>query len=126
MPFKILGFDTDNGSEFLNWHLVTYFSKRKRPVQYTRSRAYHKNDNAYIEGKNWTHIRQYFGYHRFDNIRIVDLMNELFLNEWSDFFNFFIPSSKTIEKYRDGTKIIKKFNKPKAIVEKIKLILRLV
>lgn len=160
LPFKILGFDTDNGSEFLNWHLVTYFSKRKRPVQYTRARAYHKNDNAHIEGKNWTHIRQYFGYHRFDDIRIVNLMNELFLNEWSDFFNFFIPSSKTVEKYRDGAKIIKKFDEPKtpfqrviesefvpkkvktelirrrkqlnpfllqkAIVEKIKLILRLV
>ena len=62
IPFKLKGFDSDNGGEFINWHLYDYFIKRKRPVNYTRSRAYQKNDNAHIEGKNWTHIRQYFGY----------------------------------------------------------------
>jgi hypothetical protein len=64
LPFKIKGFDSDKGSEFLNWELLKYFKHRKFPVQYTRSRAYHKNDNAHIEGKNWTLIRQYLGYER--------------------------------------------------------------
>ncbi|PIQ90865.1 MAG: hypothetical protein COV71_02205 [Candidatus Omnitrophica bacterium CG11_big_fil_rev_8_21_14_0_20_41_12] len=47
LPFKLLGFDCDNGNEFLNWHLLRHFSQRKEPVQFTRSRPYHKNDNAY-------------------------------------------------------------------------------
>jgi len=49
LPFQIKGFDCDNGSEFLNWHLHKYLTNRKRPIQFTRSRAYHKNDNAHIE-----------------------------------------------------------------------------
>ena len=119
LPFKIRGFDSDNGSEFLNWHLLAYFTKRKRPVQYTRSRAYRKNDNAHIEGKNWTHIRQYFGYHRFDDIKIVDLMNDIYINEWSSFFNFFIPSSKIIKKQRVGSKVIKKLDQPKTPFQRV-------
>jgi len=119
LPFKVRGFDSDNGGEFLNWHMFSYFTKRKKPVEYTRSRAYKKNDNAHIEGKNWTHIRQYFGYHRFDNIRIVDLMNDIYLNEWSLFFNFFIPSTKIISKERKESKIIKKYDKPKTPFQRI-------
>lgn len=112
LPFKLLGFDSDNGGEFLNWHMEAYFSNRKKPAEYTRSRPYMKNDNAHIEGKNWTHIRQYFGYQRFDNKEIVNLMNDIYTNQWSLFFNFFIASSKIISKTRDGSKIIKKFDKP--------------
>ena len=52
LPFAILGFDCDNGSEFLNHHLWRYFARRKEPVQFTRSRPYHKNDNAHVEQKN--------------------------------------------------------------------------
>ncbi len=57
LPFPILGFDTDNGGEFLNWHLLAYFQKRPRPVHFTRSRAYRKNDNARVEQKNPESIR---------------------------------------------------------------------
>ena len=69
LPFAILGFDTDNGGEFLNWHLVTYFGKRNKPVGFTRSRAYRKNDNARVEQKNWTHVRQLIGYGRLEGER---------------------------------------------------------
>jgi hypothetical protein len=55
LAFPILGFDTDSGGEFLNWQLVNYFRKRKRPADFTRSRTYRKNDNARVEQKNWTH-----------------------------------------------------------------------
>lgn len=64
LPFLILGFDCDNGSEFLNWHLMHYFSNEQgnHRVQFTRSRPYHSDDNAHVEQKNWTHVRQLFGY----------------------------------------------------------------
>lgn len=79
LPFSILGFDCDNGSEFLNWHLIRYFTEqRKSAVQVTRSRPYRKNDNAHVEQKNWTHVRHLFGYDRFDNPKIVMLMNDVY------------------------------------------------
>ena len=80
LPFELLGCDCDNGSEFLNYHLIRYFMKRDKPVEFTRSRAYHKNDNAHVEQKNWTHVRHLFGYDRFDNPVPVDLMNDLYAN----------------------------------------------
>lgn len=83
LPFPLRGFDSDNGSEFLNWHLVRHFQQRKHPVQFTRARPYKKNDNAHIENKNWTHIRQYLGYQRFDNPQLVDMLNDLYRNEWN-------------------------------------------
>jgi hypothetical protein len=119
LPFKIKGFDSDNGSEFLNWHLMKYFTGRSTPVEYTRSRAYQKNDNAHIEGKNWTHIRQYLGYGRFDKKEIVDMLNEIYLNYWSDFFNFFIASSKLQSKGRKGSKVLKVHDKPKTPYQRL-------
>jgi hypothetical protein len=62
LPFELLGFDSDNGGEFINYHLHKYYTKRAKPVQFTRSRAYKKDDNAHIEQKNWTHVRQWIGY----------------------------------------------------------------
>ena len=112
LPFKVLGFDCDNGGELLNYMLLEYFTNKKRPVQYTRSREYKKNDNAHIEEKNWTHVRQFIGYQRFDNIRTVSMLNDLYQTQWRFYLNFFIPSFKLIEKKRDGSKIIKKFSLP--------------
>jgi 5S rRNA maturation endonuclease (ribonuclease M5) len=112
LPFKILGFDCDNGGELLNYMLLEYFTGQKNPIQYTRSREYKKNDNAHIEEKNWTHVRQFIGYQRFDKIKTVDMLNDLYLSEWRLYLNFFIPSFKLLEKRRDGSKIIKKFDSP--------------
>jgi hypothetical protein len=119
LPFPLLGFDCDNGSEFLNWHLLKFFSQRKRPIQYTRSRAYHKNDNAHIEEKNWTNVRQYLGYERFDKIEMVELMNDLYTTEWYLYFNFFIPSTKLLFKERINSKTIKKYDKPKTPFQRL-------
>jgi len=118
-PFPILGFDCDNGSEFLNWPLVKYFTHRKHSVQFTRSRAYMKNDNAHIENKNWTHIRQYLGYQRFDQPQIIDKLNDLYANEWNLYFNFFIPSAKLIDKIRVKSKTIKKLDNPKTPFQRV-------
>jgi hypothetical protein len=119
VPFQLKGFDCDNGSEFLNWHLHHYLTKRNRPIQFTRSRAYHKNDNAHIEGKNWTHIRQYLGYQRFDKPEIVHMLNLLFTTEWNLYFNFFNPSVKLVEKHRVGSKMIKKYDSPKTPLQRL-------
>lgn len=119
LPMPIKGFDCDNGSEFLNWHLIKHFTERKKPVDFTRSRPYQKNDNAHIEGKNWTHIRQYLGYQRFDNPELVELLNDLYMNEWNLYFNFFIPSVKLIEKRRNGSKIIRVHDKPQTPYQRL-------
>jgi len=119
LPFKILGFDCDNGSEFLNWHLVRYLINRKKPIDFTRSRAYHKNDNAHIEQKNWTNIRQYLGYERFENPILVDLLNDLYSSEWRLYFNYFIPSMKLIAKKRMGSKTEKIHDIPKTPFQRV-------
>lgn len=118
-PFNILGFDCDNGNELLNWRLLKYFKNRERPVKFTRSRAYHKNDNAHIEEKNWTVVRQYLGYQRIDKFEIVEMMNDLYRNYLNLLINFFIPSVKLIAKQRVGSKIIKRYDKPKTPLQRL-------
>lgn len=112
LPFPILGFDCDNGAEFLNYHLLRYFQKRKQPVIFTRSRPYHKDDNAHVEQKNWTHVRQLFGYDRFEDPTLVELMNDLYRQEWSWFHNFFCPSMKLRHKERVKSRWVKTYDKP--------------
>ena len=119
LPFELLGFDCDNGGEFLNYHLLRHFTERKLPIQFTRSRAYHKDDNAHIEQKNWTHVRQWLGYHRFDNPVIVPLLNKLYTTEWRLFHNFFCPSVKLIAKERIASKTIKRYDIPKTPYQRI-------
>ena len=119
LPFLLRGFDCDNGNEFLNYHLLRHFAERNYPVQFTRSRAYHKDDNSHIEQKNWTHVRQWLGYHRFDIPEIVPLLNELYTSEWRLFHNFFCPSVKLLEKQRVASKTIKRYDTPKTPYQRI-------
>lgn len=119
LPFALLGFDCDNGSEFLKYHLLRHFTERTQPASFTRSRAYHKDDNAHIEQKNWTHVRQWLGYERFDDLRVVPLLNDLYRTEWRLFHNFFCPSIKLIAKERVGSKTIKRHDIPKTPYQRI-------
>jgi hypothetical protein len=119
LPFPILGYDCDNGSEVLNRPIWRHFVERRRPVQFTRSRAYHKDDNAHVEGKNWTHVRQWFGYRRFGDPEIVPLMNDLYRNEVRLFFNFFLPSMKLIEKRRIASRVVKIHDSPKTPYKRV-------
>lgn len=119
LPFPLLGFDSDNGSEFLNHHLLRYFHKRQYPVQFTRSRPYHKDDNVHVEQKNWTHVRQWFGYHRIDNPVAVHLMNDLYTKEWNRFHNFFCLSVTLLEKKLFAAKTIKKYDTPKTPYQRV-------
>jgi hypothetical protein len=119
LPFPLLGFDADNGAEFLNHHLLRYLTDRKRPIQFTRSRAYKKDDNAHVEQKNWTHVRQWLGYDRLDSPDVVPLMNALYTSEWRLFLNFFYPSVKLIEKKRVASKTVKRYDKPKTPYQRV-------
>lgn len=90
LPFTLLGFDVDNGSEFLTWHLWRYFLARPAPVDLRRSRPYKKNDQAHVEQKNWTHVRQLLGYDRFAVAEVVPLINALY-RTWGQLHNYFCP-----------------------------------
>jgi len=121
LPFELKRFDCDNGSEFLNYHLIRQFAERpkEKAIQFTRSRPYKKNDNAHVEQKNWTHVQQLFGYHRFSNFRLVALMNDLYANEWSLYQNHFIPSMKCIKKIKVNSRYKKQFDSPKIPYQRI-------
>lgn len=113
LPFKIKGFASDNGNEFLNHDLHSYFYNRSNKVNFVRRRPYKKNDNAHVEQKNWTHVRELFGYDRFGKGKYVVMMNEIYKNLWNPLWNFFTPVMKLESKERVGGKIIKLHSKPK-------------
>ena len=120
IAFPILGFDCDNGSEFLNHHLLRYFTNRPQsPIHFTRSRPYKKNDNAHVEQKNWTHVRQLLGYDRFDKPELVALINDLYKNTFSLYANFFCPTLKLKEKQRVNSKYIKTYYPPQTPYQRL-------
>jgi len=105
LPFELLGLDSDNGGEFLNYHVLRWLQKRSRPVFMTRSRPYKKDDNAHVEQKNWTHIRQCFGYERHDNPEVVELINGLVKGAYGQLLNYFHASLKLERKVRTEQRI---------------------
>jgi hypothetical protein len=100
LPFALLGLDSDNGGEFINHHVLRWLQKRPRPVFMTRSRPNKKDDNAHVEQKNWTHVRQNFGYERHDNPEVVDLINVLAKGAYGQLLNYFHASLKLERKER--------------------------
>lgn len=120
MPFPMTDYSADNGNEVLNENIFDYFQKRpeEKKVNVTRGRPYRKNDQAYVEQKNNTHVRGVFGYERIDERHLVSRMNEIY-KLWNQLQNFFIPTMKCIEKRRDGAKIKKKYDKPKTPYQRI-------
>jgi hypothetical protein len=110
LPFPLKGFDVDNGSEFLTWHLWRYFLDRPAPVDLRRSRPYKKNDQAHVEQKNWTHVRQLLGYERIQGAELVGLINQLY-QTWGLLHNYFSPTLKLKSKSRTGSKTIRQYAK---------------
>jgi hypothetical protein len=104
LPFALLGFDSDNGGEFINYALWGYFSTRQPPVEFTRSRPYHKNDNAHVEQKNWMWPRQLLGYQRLENAGLVEPICALYKDAWGPLHNFFVPSLKLLKKWKEGSR----------------------
>jgi hypothetical protein len=112
LPFELLGVDMDNGGEFINHHMVRYFQLRPKPVLMTRARPYRKNDNAHVEQRNWTHVRQHFGYERYDNPQAVGLINTLCKGALGLLLNHFLPTQKLTRKRREGNRTIRQYGAP--------------
>lgn len=112
LPFRILSIQSDCGSEFLNYRMMRYLQGRPAPIVMTRSRPYHKNDNAHVEQKNYTHVRAVFGYDRIEQADLVELMNEIYRAYWNPLNNFFLPSMKLKEKERNGARVTKRYGVP--------------
>lgn len=117
LPFKVLGIDSDNGSEFINHHLWNYCEEQE--IQFTRSRPYKKDDNAHIEQKNWTHVRKFMGWDRYDSPEALEAMKDLYHNELSLFMNLFQPSVKLIKTIRTGSKKKRVYDKPQTPLDRL-------
>lgn len=109
LPFPLLGIDSDNGGEFINNHLYRYCQEEK--ITFTRTRSYRKNDNCFVEQKNYSVVRRAVGYGRHDTPEEQAVLNDLY-KELRLFTNFFQPSMKLINRTREGSKVFKKYDKP--------------
>ena len=117
LPFRLAGIDTDNGSEFLNAHLVQYC--RGLDVQFTRGRPYKKDDNAHIEQKNWTHVRKLVGYERYDTAAAVDALNTLY-QDVRLLQNLFLPTVKLVTKERMGARTRRRYDAPRTPLDRVR------
>ena len=113
LPFRLLGVDSDNGSEFINWHLKSWCEQKD--IQLTRGRPYKKDDNAHIEQKNWTHVRKLMGWDRYDTHEAVEAINDLYRHELRLWMNLFLPSVKLLKKIRVGSKVRRVYDGPERL-----------
>src|SRR5574341_148161 len=116
LPFPLLGIDSDNGSEFINESFFRYCQDEK--ITFTRSRPYRKNDSCYVEQKNYSVVRRAVGYLRYDTVEQLGIINELY-GYLRLYTNYFQPVMKLIEKTRIGSRIRKKYDKPKTPYQRI-------
>ena len=116
-PFDWKGVDSDNGSEFVNDILYKYCHREK--LEFTRSRPSHKNDNAYIEQKNWTHVRKILGYLRYDTLAELSIINDLYRGDLRLYKNFFQPVMKLVSKERIGGSVKRKYDTPKTPYQRL-------
>jgi hypothetical protein len=108
-PWLIRGADFDNDSAFMNDVVVPWCRAQK--IEVTRSRAYKKNDQAFVEQKNGAVVRRLVGYGRFDGAETARIMARLYAAARL-YVNFFQPSFKLKEKRREGAKVIKRYHDP--------------
>lgn len=116
LPFALRGIDSDNGSEFINAHLLGYC--QAEGIQFTRGRAYKKDDNAHIEQKNWTHVRRLIGYDRYDTVAAVEAMNRLYA-DLRLLHNLFLPSVKLQTKTRVGARLRRRYEAPQMPLDRL-------
>jgi len=117
MPFNWLEMHPDNGPNLLNYAMYEY--SQKNGIDLSRSRAYHKNDNCFIEQKNSTHIRKIIGYFRYDTTKELSILNDLYRGALRDYKNFFQPIIKLKEKKRVNGKIHRKYDTPKTPYQRL-------
>jgi len=117
VPFNVLGLDSDNGSEFINHQLFRWCERKE--IQFTRSRPYKKDDNAHIEQKNWTHVRKFMGWDRYDTYDALEAMNNLYDNELCLFMNLFQPSVKLQKVIRKGSRKKRVYDDPQTPLDRL-------
>jgi hypothetical protein len=108
LPFPLLGIDSDNGSEFINAHLLAWCESQQ--ITFTRSRPTNKNDGCHVEQKNWDIARRTVGYWRYDTAGELDLLNQIWPT-LSALINLFTPQQKLISKTRAGAKVSKRYDR---------------
>jgi hypothetical protein len=116
LPFPLLGIDSDNGAEFINDELVRYCDQER--LTFTRGRAGRKNDNPYVEQKNWSVIRRLVGYGRYDTPKQVNQLNGLYA-VYRLYVNHFLPVQKLVAKVRDGSKVKKVYDNSKTPYQRV-------
>jgi hypothetical protein len=116
LPFDLKGIDSDNGSEFINAHLVAYC--QQEDIVFTRSRSYQKNDNCHVEQKNFTAVRNFVGYSRYDREEELAMLNELY-GHLRLYLNFFHPQMKLVSKERIGSKVKKQYDTPQTPYQRL-------
>lgn len=119
LPFDLLGFDFDNGREWMNWTLIRYLQVRLKPVSVTRSRPDHKDDHAHVEQKNWMWPRQLLGYGRLEDPLVVPRINGLDKEAWGPLHNFFLPSMKLPSNWRQGSRWVRKHDRPQTACQRL-------
>lgn len=107
LPFPLVGLDSDNGGEFINAHLLRYCQAEQ--LTFTRSRPYKKNDQAYVEQKNWSIVRHLVGYGRYEGAAACEALERLY-EVVRLYVNFFQPSMKLVSKERVGGKVKKRYD----------------
>ena len=107
-PFPVLGIDSDNGSEFINAHLLAWCDAQK--ITFTRSRPGNKNDGCHVEQKNWTHVRELVGYLRFDTDAELAILNEIWELDHI-YTNYMLAQQQLVSKVRHGAKVTKHHDK---------------
>ena len=117
LPFRLLGVDSDNGSEFINWHLKRWCDEKQ--IQLTRGRPYKKDDNAHIEQKNWTHVRKLLGWDRYDSRAAVEAINAVYRQELRLWMNLYLPSVKLVKKVRVGSKLRRVYSPAQTPFERV-------
>lgn len=117
LPFVLRGIDSDNGSEFINAHLLKYC--RAHQIQFTRGRPHKKDDNAHIEQKTWTHVRKRMGYVRYDSAAALAAMNAVHA-DLRLLQNLFLPSVKLQLKERLGARLRRTYDAPQTPLDRVR------
>jgi hypothetical protein len=116
LPFPLLGLDSDNGSEFVNEELLRYCQRER--LTFTRARPYRKNDNCYVEQKNYSVVRQTVGYQRFDTTAELMVLKQLY-STLRLYTNFFQPTMKLKSKERFGSRVKKSYHAPQTPYQRV-------
>jgi hypothetical protein len=118
LPFRVIGLDSDNGSEFVNDAMVEFCSGAG--IEFTRSRPYRKSDQAWVEQKNGAVVRRLVGYRRLEGPRAAQVLNQLYAASRL-FVNFFQPSFKLASKTRVGARVRKQYHPPQTPCDRLLL-----